>query len=184
MRSTANILTILSMNHPIHRIGNPETVYKKLLQLIPDLLERLGTTEGIVRSRIDGRPDLIYSYAQQDGDGNHCITLSHEVEIYGDTAPDPEILIRVIPEREFAEALTFHDRFVYQRVYEEHEDEPFIHYKNMKELNDYLSNWLSRLIIHGHTIEPLLPAARTLEPIGDRAIQRRADDSPNIELLR
>lgn len=172
MRSTVNILTPYPMKHPIHHIGDPDSVYKKLLQVIPDLPERLGITEGIVRSRVAGRPDLIYSYAQEDIDGNHCITLSHEVRLDNDTAPDPEMLIRVIPEKQFAEALTFHNRFVYQRVYDEHQDEPFIHYKNMKELNDYLSNWLSKLIIYGHRIGN--PTCDRVQ--GTRAIHRAGVD--------
>ncbi len=158
------------MNFNDNRFCDHQSIYKKLMQLIPGLEQHIAPAEGVIRSRVEGRQDLMYSYVQKDSDGHHCISLAQEINCEGSPAPDPEMLIRVIPEQQFAEALTFLNRFVYHRVYDEYEDEPFVHIKHKYDLNEYLSNWLSTLIIHGHNIE--LGAQRINEHRGQRATNR------------
>ena len=170
------------MNFTEHDIGINQSIYKKLVQLIPDLPTSDGTPCKRT-SQVTDRRDLHYFYVQKDESGNHFITLSHEyIADNGiDVAPDPEIMIRVVPEKEYAEAMTYQNRHVLQRVYQEYDDEPFIHYRILAELNESLSNWLSRLLVYGHNLEPTGKSTPTREPSGYRATHRAPDNGNTHE---
>lgn len=75
------------------------------------------------------------------------IALSHYYKHpSGDMIPDPDMEIRIFHELEMAEALSFQDIFGYKRVYHEN---GYIDVKAMRELNNFLLQWLKNLKAQG-----------------------------------
>lgn len=166
------------------RISINESIYHKLMQLIPSFESQAGTRCKRT-SHISHRRDLHYRYIEDAADG-HYIALSHDyIDATNlDIVPDPEMLIRIVPEKQFAEAVSYQDQFAYNQVRQEHEGEPFIHYKLLGELNEHLNGWLSRLIVYGHSIDISAERGRSHEPRGRRAIAQGRDHSPETDVSR
>ncbi len=81
------------------------------------------------------------------------ISMTHYYEQNGDLVPDPDMQIKILPELKAAEALTYQDSFGYQAVY----PEPGKIYQKLKrEINQFLSQWLSNLKKQGFRNEPRL----------------------------
>lgn len=77
------------------------------------------------------------------------IALSHYFKQNGDLCADPDMQIRIYPERNMAEALTFQQALppIYQEVY----PAPGKVVPELKrELNDFLDLWLRNCINQGH----------------------------------
>jgi gas vesicle protein len=133
------------------------TIYKKLLQVIPDLIKHLeeGTTSGkSVKDPKGGLMDLHFDYLGKDKKGNYLIALSHYFKQNGDLVPDPDMQIRILPEMEVAEAMTYQDQFGHQEVYPDQGDgKEYVNLRRKKELNKFLSQWLSNIIRQGHKID-------------------------------
>ncbi len=131
------------------------SIYNKLHRVIPDLEKHLakGASSGKSELPSPGMMDLSFDYLYNDEDGNPVIAIAHYFKQNGDVVPDPDMEIRIFPKEKLAEALTFQDQFVFQRVYDEYKGEPFVHFKRKTELNAFLNQWLSNLIEQGHRID-------------------------------
>jgi hypothetical protein len=159
-----------SMNR-IQKRGNGlqpySSIYKKLLQVIPDLIKHLeeGTTSGkSIKDPQGGLMDLHFDYLGKDKKGNYLIALSHYFKQNGDLVPDPDMQIRILPEMEVAEAMTYQDQFGHQEVYPDQGDgKEYVNLRRKKELNKFLSQWLSNIIRQGHKID-LNPNNKTESP--------------------
>ncbi|MDO9184488.1 MAG: DUF1249 domain-containing protein [Bacteroidia bacterium] len=132
-------------------------IYKKLMQIIPDLIKHIEAGKDSGKSVKDpkgGLMDLNFDYLGKDKKGNYLIALSHLFEQNGDLVPDPDMQIRIIPEMEMAEAMTFQDQYGYQVVYPDQGDgKEYVDLRRKKELNQFLSQWLTNIIKQGHKID-------------------------------
>lgn len=119
--------------------------YRKLLKVIPDLpiIEEYG------KSVVPGFMNLNLDILQHTPE-KIIIALSHYYKHpSGDMIADPDMEVAVYPNREYAEALTYQDSFTYQSVIL---DSGEINAKLQKELNNFLSQWLTNLVEQGHQI--------------------------------
>src|ERR1035437_8505000 len=119
-------------------------IYKKLLDVVPDLLtiEEHGKSE--VRGLMDLNFDVLFRTPSKI-----VIALSHYYKHpSGDMIANPDMEIAVYPDREAAEALTFQDTFGYRVVYSDNK----VDVRAKKELNAFLHQWLRNLIEQGHRI--------------------------------
>jgi len=132
-------------------------IYKKLLQVIPGLLKHIEEGKHTGKSKKDpkgGLMDLHFDYLGKDKRGNYLLALSHYFKQNGDLVPDPDMQIRILPEMEAAEAMTYQDQFGYQEVYPDKGDGiEYVNLKRKKELNRFLNQWLSNIIRQGHQID-------------------------------
>ncbi len=120
-------------------------IYHKLLDVIPDL----RTIEEAGRSRSEGYMDLGLDVLYRSPE-RLVIALSHYYRHpWGDMIPDPDMEIEVFLQRERAQALSYQDAFGYQSVdnVEGQRDRT-----RQRDLNKFLSQWLTNLIIQGHHI--------------------------------
>jgi uncharacterized protein YqiB (DUF1249 family) len=81
-------------------------------------------------------------YSEKD---YQVIPLAHNGIQNGDIMADPDMEVKIYPARKIAEALTFQNDYVgvYQEVY----PEPGKYVPKLKkELNDFLNDWLKRMI--------------------------------------
>jgi uncharacterized protein YqiB (DUF1249 family) len=133
------------------------SIYKKLMQVIPDLLKHIQDGKHHGKSEKDpkgGLMNLNYDYIGQDKKGNYIIALSHYFEQNGDMVADPDMQIRILPELEAAEAMTFQDQFKYQEVYPDKGDgKEYVYPKLKKDLNQFLNQWLTNILHQGHKID-------------------------------
>jgi uncharacterized protein YqiB (DUF1249 family) len=132
-------------------------IYKKLMQIIPDLIKHIEAGKDSGKSVKDpkgGLMNLNFDYLGKDKKGNYLIALSHLFEQNGDMVPDPDMQIRILPEMEMAEAMTFQDQYGYQEVYPDQGDgKEYVDLRRKKELNQFLSQWLTNIIKQGHKID-------------------------------
>ncbi|HNF28511.1 MAG TPA: DUF1249 domain-containing protein, partial [Leptospiraceae bacterium] len=133
------------------------SIYNKLLKVVPDLLQHIE--KGKYHGKSEKAPDsglmsLHYDYVGKDKKGNYIIALSHYFEQNGDLVPDPDMQIRILPEMEAAEAMTFQDQFGYQEVYPDKGDgKEYVDLARKKDLNKFLNQWLTNIIQQGHKID-------------------------------
>ena len=132
------------------------SIYKKLLKVIPNLPEHIkaGIMHG--KSKKDpegGLMDLNYDFLSHDKHGNPIFALSHYYKQGGDMIADPDMQIRLMPDMEMAEALTFQDHFGFQQVYPEKDGKIYVNLKLKKSLNQFLNQWLTNIIHQGHRID-------------------------------
>ena len=124
-----------------------ETIYKKL--------DRLGAIAAIQsgkdydKSHI-GEPfmDLNMDVLERRAD-TIVIALSHYFKQNGDLCADPDMEIRIYPERAMAEALTFQQAIppLYSEVYPAPGK---VNLRAKKSLNGFLITWLDNAIRQGH----------------------------------
>ena len=120
-------------------------IFHKLLDVIPDL----RTIEEAGRSKSEGYMDLGLDVLYRSPE-RLVIALSHYYRHpSGDMIPDPDMEIEVFLHRERAQALTYQDAFGYQSVDNIEGQRDKAH---QRELNRFLSQWLTNLIIQGHCI--------------------------------
>jgi len=144
--------------HGVPKIQPYSSIYNKLLKIIPNLIEYLkqGKQHGkSVKDTKGGLMDLNYDFLGKDKNGNYLIALAHNFVQNGDVMADPDMQIRIIPDMEAAEALTFQQSSgdVYQEVYSEKDGKQLVNLKLKKDLNAFLSQWLTNIIKQGHTID-------------------------------
>ncbi|MBS1635393.1 MAG: DUF1249 domain-containing protein [Bacteroidetes bacterium] len=133
-----------------------DSIYKKIMQIIPGLLEHIkagGLHGKSVKDPKGGLMDLNYDFVGNDKNGHPIIALSHYFKQHGDMVADPDMQIRLIPEMEIGEAMTFQDQFGFQQVYHEKEGKTYVDLKRRNSLNRFLNQWLSNLIRQGHRID-------------------------------
>lgn len=131
-------------------------IYTKLMKVIPDLIKYIGEGKYHGKSVKDpkgGLMDLSYDYVDKDKNGNYIIALSHHYEQNGDLVPDPDMQIRIFPDQEVAEAMTFQDYRSYQEVYPVKDGKEYVNTRLKKDLNQFLSQWLSNIIQQRHKID-------------------------------
>lgn len=139
-----------SLLHPF------DTIYKKILKVIPNLIDHIKAGKTAGKSKVDpegGLMALNYDFVRYDKNGHPIIALSHYFTQEGDRVADPDMTIRLIPEKEIAEAMTFQDQFRYQEVYTEKDGKSFVYPKLRKDLNSFLNTWLTNIIQQGHKID-------------------------------
>jgi hypothetical protein len=149
-----------SMNR-IQKRGNGlqpySSIYKKLLQVIPDLIKHIDAgvhTGKSVKDPKGGLMDLHFDYLGKDKNGNYLIALSHYFKQNGDMVADPDMQIRILPGMQAAEAMTFQDQFGCQVVYPDRGDgKEYVDPQRKKELNKFLNQWLTNIIRQGHRID-------------------------------
>lgn len=142
--------------HGVPQIQPYSSIYKKLMQVIPDLIKHIqdGKYHGkSVKDPNGGLMDLNYDYVGKDKKGNYIIALSHYFEQNGDLVADPDMQIRILPDMEAAEAMTFQDQFGYQEVYQEKDGKQLVNLGRKKDLNKFLNQWLSNIIQQRHKID-------------------------------
>lgn len=121
-------------------------IYRKLLKVIPDLLTIEEYGKSVVPEFMDLNLDILQRTPEK-----FIIALSHYYKHpSGDMIADPDMEVAVYPNREFAEALTYQDSFTYQSVIL---DSGGVNVKLQRELNNFLSQWLTNLIEQGHQIK-------------------------------
>lgn len=148
------------------------SIYRKLEQLIPNLKEHLehGTAYG--KSKSDGFMDMNFDYITKESENRHVIALAHYFEMNGDLVPDPDMRVRIITDKEIAEALSFQNQLFYQQVYERTEENKTVCNEHVRhELNEFLDMWLTNAIDQGHRFD--LP-----DP------QKKKDEEQLLKVLR
>jgi uncharacterized protein YqiB (DUF1249 family) len=79
------------------------------------------------------------------------IALSHYYKHpSGDMIADPDMVLAVYSDKAMAEALSYQDSFGYQEVYSQ--GGAMVDVRAKRELNQFLMQWLSNLIVQGHRI--------------------------------
>ena len=142
-----------------------DSIYKKILKVIPGLIEHIKTGKLAGKSRVDpggGLMDLNYDFITHDKNGHPIIALSHYFKQNGDMVADPDMQIRLIPEMEIAEAMTYQDQFGFKQVYSEQDGKSFVNRRYRNELNRFLNTWLTNIIHQGHKIDLSTVAAEQI----------------------
>ena len=120
-------------------------IFHKLMDIIPGM----ATRDAAGRSRRTGYMDLGLDVIHRAPD-RLVIALSHYyLHPSGDMIPDPDMEIEVFLKHERAQALTYQDAFGYQSV-DNVEGRRDKHCQ--RDLNKFLSRWLTNLIVQGHHI--------------------------------
>lgn len=107
-------------------------------------------TEALKLKR-SGFMDLNFDYLEKDNQGQ-IIAMAHNYIQNGDVMADPDMQIRIIPEMQSIEALTFQtdNPPIYQEVYPEKNT---VNTRLKKELNTFLETWLKNIIDQGFKFE-------------------------------
>ena len=163
------------------------SIYKKLLQVIPGLIKHIdaGVHNGkSVKDSKGGLMDLHFDYLGKDKKGNYLIALSHYFKQNGDLVPDPDMQIRILPEMDVAEAMTYQDQFGYQEVYPDKGDgKEYVDLRRKKDLNKFLNQWLTNIIHQGHKIDlNTTDKVESSEPLPDKNVVP-ISDYPMLPIL-
>lgn len=111
-------------------------IYSKLNKLTNGL-EQFMQGNGYLKLKSTGFMDLVIERISPEE-----ISLAHYYEQNGDLCQDPEVTLRIYPESQMAEALTFQNHIYFQRVYL---DDNRVNVKLKKSLNSFANQWLSVL---------------------------------------
>ena len=123
-----------------------QRIYKKLETVIPSLQSIDEHGKSVVPGYMDLNLDVL-----RRGPTKTVIALSHYYRHpSGDMIADPDMELAVYPDRAMTEALSYQDCYRYQRVYSE--GGRLVDIQAKRELNKFLSHWLTNLRIQGHRI--------------------------------
>ncbi len=124
-----------------------QAIYSKLLKVCPDL----HTIESHRKSVVGGAiMDLSLDVLSRN-DNKIVIALSHYYKHpCGDMIADPDMEVAVYPKLQIAEALSYQDTYIYRTVYSQNRMQ--VDTRAKKDLNDFLSTWLTNLVEQGHSI--------------------------------
>lgn len=126
--------------------GLHQQIYKKLQTVIPDLQSIDKHGKSVVQGYMDLNLDVLRREPTKT-----LIALSHYFKYpSGDMIADPDMVLAVYEDRGMAEALRYQDSFGYQEVYSQ--GGAVVDVWTKRELNQFLTQWLSNLIIQGHRI--------------------------------
>lgn len=135
-------------------------IYHKLLDVIPDLL----TIEEAGKSKVEGLMDLGFDVLHRTPE-RLLIALHHYyLHPSGDMIADPDMEIAVFPAKETATALSYQDCFGFRAAYGSMAEGD---QRSQRDMNRFLSQWLSNLIEQGHCIvaapirEEVMPVEQT-----------------------
>ncbi|MFA5801549.1 MAG: DUF1249 domain-containing protein [Thermoleophilia bacterium] len=126
------------------RASREEVIYKKLEKLLGDLHQIPAYMKLEAHGFMDLGVDKLYGDEE-----SVTIALSHYYKQNGDMVPDPDMEVRIYPERKMAEALTYQDSFGYRVVYPK---PGFVNPKAKREMNVFLNQWLSNILAQGHRL--------------------------------
>ncbi len=121
-----------------------ETIYNKLLKLMPDL----HTKPEYRKSEVSGYMDLNFDRLSVTG---HVMTfaLSHYYKHpSGDMIPDPDIVMTVDLQNHTVEPVAYQDALVYQEVYTDGQRNDRLR----DSLLEFINLWLSNCIEQGHAL--------------------------------
>ena len=121
-------------------------IYKKLLDVVPDLL----TIEEHGKSKVPGLMDLNMDLLFRTP-SKIVIALSHYYKHpSGDMIADPDMEVAVFFDKGLAEALTYQDAYLYETAYRDEGEPPdlVVHTR----LNVFLEQWLVNLAEQGHVL--------------------------------
>lgn len=126
-------------------------IYAAILALVPDLPElkpgdyRRFSATGYMDLHLDA-----LEVRQDNGEKQLLIALAHNYRHpSGDIIPDPDVEIRIYPDRSFAEALSYQDIYTYRMVTEE---SGAVDDREQKAQNDFLLIWLANIKNQGHVL--------------------------------
>lgn len=111
------------------------------------ILAALGDND-YVKMESTGFMDLHINRLYTPVNGAIRISLAHNYLQNGDNMADPDMEIRIYPELEMAEAMTFQQDGgipIYQTVYRWDNGMKFVNNKLKKELNNFLNFWLGNI---------------------------------------
>lgn len=124
-----------------------ERIYSKLEKL--GLIGLIAAGTEAAKSTSDGFMDLHFNRLADEA-GAVVLSLAHYFEQNGDLCCDPDMTLRVWPERRMAEALTF--QMAIPPVYTEVYPEPGKVDPSAKtDLNRFLDTWLRNALAQGHS---------------------------------
>jgi uncharacterized protein YqiB (DUF1249 family) len=125
-----------------------KSIYEKLWKVIPDLFEIKSHGKSIIGG---GVMDLSLDILSRD-DVKLMIALGHYYKHpSGDMVADPDMEIAVYINQYLAEALSYQDAEIYRVVYSP--DRMHVDVRAKRDLNEFLDEWLSKLIEQKHIIK-------------------------------
>jgi uncharacterized protein YqiB (DUF1249 family) len=125
--------------------------YKKLLELIPTLLD-IKTSTKLTAPGFMNLNVILNRHHKKI-----VVALSHYYKHpSGDMIADPDMMIAVYTETESVEVLTYQDCFGFRTVYSA--DGMAFSPSAKKELNSLLAQWLTNLAEQGHSLEKMTSA--------------------------
>ena len=122
-----------------------QSIYKKLIQIIPDIATREEAGKSKLSS--DALMDLNLDILSTQGNIIR-IALSHYYKQNGDMIADPDMEIIINTQLLTANAMTYQDSMIFQSA----EQDGGIYQKLVNSLNEFLDPWLQNCIDQGHKI--------------------------------
>ena len=122
-----------------------QSIYKKLIQIIPDIATREEAGKSKLSS--DALMDLNLDVLSKQKNIIR-IALSHYYKQNGDMIADPDMEIIINTELMTANAMTYQDSMIFQSA----EQGGGINQKLVNSLNEFLDQWLQNCIDQGHKI--------------------------------
>lgn len=119
--------------------------YERIYKLLENIYGDLNNLPSYLKLKSEGFMDLNMDKLYRESESNSItIALSHYYKHpSGDMIPDPDMEIRIYPDRKIAEALSYQDAYTYKVVYDENDQK--VYPGNKKELNIFLLIWLENL---------------------------------------
>lgn len=123
-----------------------QSIYKKLIQIIPDI--RARTRAGKSKLQSGALMDLNLDVLSRK-DNIVRIALSHYYKQNGDMIADPDMEIIINTKLMAANAMTYQDSMIFQTA----EQNGVINQELVNDLNEFLDQWLQNCIDQGHMIK-------------------------------
>lgn len=140
--------------------------YQRLLKLAPGIIDRLRDTDFKIeqlygKSERTGYRDLSLDAVAKEKN-EYYLTLT---QYDGKLKPSPSMILRIDLEDEILEALEFTDPLTSKRVYSMENRRKFIDLEEQETQNEFLTNWLKKLLDQKHLIKWKERAAHGVESL-------------------
>jgi uncharacterized protein YqiB (DUF1249 family) len=124
-------------------------IFKKLEEIFKMPLKELFEKYGFLKLQAPGFMDL-----NVDVLSKNRLSLAHNYIQNGDVMADPDMEIEVNFDRQTAEVLSYQDCYGYQTVYvfNEKGEKVLFYPKTKKDLNIFISQWLTNIKNQGHIV--------------------------------
>jgi len=133
----------------MNKKGELRTDYHIIYDRLQPILAALEGKDDVTMTS-KGFMDLNVDRLYSEKAGAMRISIAHNYIQNGDVVPDPDMEIRVYPDRKMAEALTFQNALLFQEVYFTSSDgRAMVYPKLKKQLNAFLKEWLRNLKAQG-----------------------------------
>lgn len=129
-----------------------ESNFALLEKLAPDLDEELTAENAksmVGKSQKTGYAPLFLKLTDSDKTGFY-VTLLQEKEVDGESVPNPKMELLINLTNKTVEALSFEDQTTDKDVYPDKVERNMTDMKELKEQNEYLRTWLTKLLKQGH----------------------------------